>query len=952
MNGRDGSDRLDTLFEQQAARTPDAVALIDDEGETTFAELDAAANRIAALIRSSGTPDGAYVGVHMERSRRYVAGVLGAFKANAAAVPLPPSYPAERLRDILTHAKLDAVLVDHDSRQQPQLHAGLVDVRRDGDVPAPLPAPERRDPDRAAYVLCSSGSTGKPKLIVRSHRSFFHRLRWTWETHPYEPGEACCQKAHMTTTHAVYELFEPLLRGVPVLIVSDHEAKSLGTFWETIRRRRISRLLIVPSVLQASLDMPGFSAPTTIRVLVLMGEYVHPGLAARTAAAFPEPTRIYSIYGSTEASSTLVCDIRASVAQGGELALGLPIATDVRPYVLDDALQPVASGADGMLYIAGTALFAGYFGDPALTDDAFATLPNGERAYRTNDRVRCDAGGALRYLGRIDQTVKIRGFRVDLQEVENAMTRAPGVSRGAAVITNGQGGDAMLIGFVSPADVGTRDVFRTLREHLPDYMVPSRVIALHALPLTPSGKIDRRRLLEIWSAQLAAASPASLHVGSDTEREVAKAWSAALGHAEFDADSNFFEVGGTSLKTFAVMSALYKAFALDRRLLPDQAIYRHPTLAGLARFIDEVRAGRADVSSSQTSALVTLGKGSDAAAEPVFLISSAGGTLGAYEKLVKALSTTREIIGVRDPFLWGQRDPTQPFREWAAIYLDAIRERQPAGPYHIVAYSSAGAFGYEIARRLREAGEEVALLALIDPLAIDSSDKRRFGHFAFEARFGRPELARVLRFVRALYRRVFGGKAVQSVSTNDFAFTRDELDALRRELMASRKHLLQVSALMELNTGLPLALNPEDLEPLAPERYFEAFFAKIGAAIPDVDREMIERLVLQYQLQVRAQHRYRLSWYDGAIELFDPAGPYHGLLTLVFEPYVRELSVHRVALGAPDERTRELGRRFSNSVRSHFLSMRDDAFVASVARELEKRLQLQSGSSTVATSGR
>jgi thioesterase domain-containing protein len=406
----------------------------------------------------------------------------------------------------------------------------------------------------------------------------------------------------------------------------------------------------------------------------------------------------------------------------------------------------------------------------------------------------------------------------------------------------------------------------------------------------------------------------------------------------FDADSNFFEVGGTSLKTFSVMSKLQKAFGLERRQLSDNTIYRVPTLEGLARLIDDIRAGHAQAPSSDTSPLVTLKNGGDANAAPLFLISSAGGTLGAYEKLVRALATKREIIGVRDPFLWGERDPTQPFRDWAGLYLDAIRARQPKGPYYVVAYSSAGAFGYEIARRLRADGEDVALFGLIDPLAIDSRDKRRFGHFAFEARFRRPELARVLRLARSLYQRMFFRSDNASSFANDFSFSREEFNTLQRELMTNQKHLLQVSALMELNTGLPLALKPDDLAALKPDQYFDAFFAKVSAAIPDVDREMIERLVVQYQLQVRSQHRYRLQGYDGAVELFDPAGPYFGLLPLVFQPYVRDLSVHRVALGAPDDRTRELGKRFSNSVRSHFLSMRDDAFVAAVARELERRL--------------
>jgi acyl-coenzyme A synthetase/AMP-(fatty) acid ligase/thioesterase domain-containing protein len=863
----------------------------------------------------------------MERSARYVASVLGAFKANVAAVPLPPAYPGERLREILAFANLDAVLVDADA----SLPARLLDIRRASEAPAPRIAAAERDPNAPAYVLCSSGSTGKPKLIVRSHRSFFHRLRWTWETHPYNADETCCQKAHMTTTHAVYELFEPLLAGVPVVIISDLDAKTLETFWETIRLRRITRLLIVPSVLQASLEMPGFAAPAAIRVLVLMGEYVQPSLAARTVAAFPATTKIHSIYGSTEASSTLLCDVRAGVARGGELPLGVPLSADVRAEVLDEALAPAA---DGMLFIAGPALFSGYFGDAALTEAAFAMLAGGERAYRTNDRVRRDADGALTWLGRVDHTVKVRGFRVDLQEVENALARAPNVGQSAVVAANDRDGSAMLVGFVSPASVATSPVFRALRERLPDYMVPSRIVALDALPLTASGKIDRRALLETRTPE--AATPLAMRPLAETEREIATAWSAALGHSAFGVGSNFFEVGGTSLKTFSVMSKLRKAFGLERRELPDTAIYRSPTLEGLGRLIDDIRAGHART--SETSPLVTLKNGGNANAPPVFLISSAGGTLGAYEKLVGALATKREIVGVRDPFLWGERDPTQPFAEWAGLYLDAIRARQPKGPYSIVAYSSAGAFGYEIARLLRAAGEEVALFGLIDPLAIDSRDTRRFGHFAFEARFRRPELARVLRLARSLYQRLFLRNDETPLFANDFAFTREEFDALQRELMTSSKHLLQVSALMELNSGLPLALKPEDLAPLSPDRYFEAFLAKIAAAIPDVDRTMVERLVVQYQLQVRSQHRYRLQRYDGAVQLFDPEGAYRGLLPLVFAPYVKKLSVHTVALGAPDDRTRELGKRFSNAVRAHYLSMRDDTFVAAVARELEKHL--------------
>jgi non-ribosomal peptide synthetase component E (peptide arylation enzyme) len=746
-----------------------------------------------------------------------------------------------------------------------------------------------------------------------------------------------CQKAHMITTHAIYELFEPLLRGIPVCIISDQEAKTLEAFWDTIKRRAISRLLIVPSVLQASLDMPEFSAPD-LKVLILMGEYVHPVLARRTIAAFAQTTRIYSIYGSTEASSTLLCNVREWRDQGDELPLGEPISPDVRAYVLDDRLEPVDAGSKGMLYIAGTALFTEYFRDPALTEAAFVTLGSGERLYRTNDQVRRTSDGALQYLGRTDHVVKVRGFRVDLQEVEKVMARHPNVSHCAVIATDDRDGDAMLVAFVSPAAVPAAEVYRVLREQLPDYMVPSRVIGMDALPLTSSGKIDRRKLAESSKTSIAPAPSLSARPRSPTERTLADVWKEVLGHDAFDVDSNFFEVGGSSLKTFAVMSRVARALGLEGQRLPGNAIYQLPTIEGLASYIDSVREGRAQPMATDDSVLVTLKSGRDAGAAPLFVISSAGGTLGAYEKLIRALMTTREVIGVRDPFLWGKRDPTLGFQSWASLYVGAIRERQPKGPYYVVAYSSAGAFGYEIARRLRRTGEDVALLALIDPLAIDSSDKRRFGHWAFNARFMRPQLAPVARLGAWLNQILKRRKNDEATFANDFAFTREQFLELEAHLRADQKHILQLSALLELNTGLPIALTPTELAKLEPSRYFDALLVKMDALAPDVDKEMLGRLVVQYQLQVRSQHQYRLQWFDGTLVLFDPAGPYHGLLASLFRPYANRLVVHRPALGPPTDRVRELGNRFSNSVRSHFLSMRDDAYVQTVARELEKLL--------------
>lgn len=929
--------RLDQLFVEQATRTPQAPALLGEMGSMSFAELNRASDRLAMAIRSRGIRDGSFVGLHMERTSRYVVSVLAVLKANAAVVPLPPSYPYSRLREILAFAALDAIIDDHDTPLDPHLHERIWHAPDLGSIGAEMPKAVPGGPDEPAFVLCSSGSTGKPKMVVRSHRSFFHRLLWTWNTHPYEPGEVCCQKAYMTTTHAVYELFEPLLRGIPVCIIPDQQAKTLEPFWHVIRRQAISRLLLVPSVLQASLDMPGF-APPDIKVLVLMGEYVSARLAARAAAAFPLSTKIYSIYGSTEASSTLVCDVRKSVQLGGELPLGEPISPDIRTHVLDDDLAPVDAGAEGMLYLAGPALFSGYFRDPALTEAAFAMLDGGERVYRTNDRVRRTVANGLEFLGRVDHTVKIRGFRVDLQEVEKTIALLPAASQCAVIAKDDHDGSAALVAFVTPATVSPTDVYRLLREHLPDYMMPSRVIVLATIPLTANGKVDRRKLLETCNSRVESSG---FHAtGSETELRVATAWKTVLGHDTFEPDSNFFEVGGDSLKTFSLIARLRDAFGLERHQLPDNAIYRFPTIKGLASHIDDARLHRTAAMPLDESILVTLKSGSDASAPPLFVISSAGGTLGAYAKVVRALQTTREVIGVRDPFLWDKRDPTAGFRNWVTLYLDAIRGRQPEGPYYLLAYSSAAAFGYEIARQLRGSGAEVALLALIDPLAMDKDSKWRFGHWAMRARFMRRDFLPIVQAAGSLRRLLprRRSKNGRSAATNDFALTGEQFRQFETRVRTSREHILALSALLELNTGLPFAMTDSELDEVLPEQYVHALLDKVHRTAPDVDAVTIEKLIVQYQLQVKSQHHYRLQAFQGTLVLFDPEGPYQGLLALQFRPYVQRLIVHGVALASPAGCASELAKRFSGPLRSHYLCMRDDAFAQTLARKLEKLL--------------
>lgn len=928
----------------QARATPDAVALRHAGGELRFGELHARVERIASVLLARGIGAGCCVALQLERSPDYVACLLGVLQANAAVLPLPPSYPSARRREILAAARPQLLIDGGAGTSVADAPAGLArlgldELRRACASCTVLPEFPPGVGSQPAFVLCSSGSTGTPKMIVRSHASFLHRLDWTWTTHPYTDGEVCCQKSHMTTTHAVYELFEPLLCAVPVVLVGDEAVRDVRGFLAMLHAEGVTRMLIVPSLLRALLELPGFVAPT-LRVLVLMGEYVPAELAGRVLAAFPAPTCVYSIYGSTEASSTLLCDLRAELRPGAELPLGRPISPAVRAVVLDEALCPVAPGDTGVLHIGGPALFSGYFRDPEHTAAALVADPRGDgQLFDTRDRVRLGEDDSLQYVGRVDHTVKIRGFRVDLEEVERALQACPGVTHAAVVLVDAGRVSARLAGFYTPATLPAAELGAVLRERLPAYMLPAQLEATDALPLTPSGKVDRRELLA-RQAECSVEEGTGATFASATEEAVAVLWHEVLGHDRIRRDSGFFEVGGSSLSVFLLADRLRERFGMDRERLPETLVYERPVLADLAAHLDALARGERSAVPAADATLVTLRAAADATLEPVFLIASAGGTLGAYERLVKAVSTRRALVGVRDPFVWGARDPLAGFGAWVEGYVRAVVQRQPVGALRLVAYSSAGAFGWEIAERLRARGREVALLALIDPLGIDLRSKRRYGYWAMRARFMRPSFRRIVvagGWLRAVWRRMLPA-AGSARNADASGIPAQEFQRLAARAQRSRQHVLGFSLLLELNSGLPFALG----DALAPEAesaaHLPALLERVKSVAPEIDSDTITRMLVQYSLQTGAQNAYRLPRCVAPVVLFEPDGPAHGLLRAQLLGSARRLRAKTLPVSWPVGRAHALDAAFSPRMRQHYLCMRDELFVRGLATELGRLL--------------
>ncbi|MDL1859440.1 hypothetical protein FBR04_00230 [Betaproteobacteria bacterium PRO7] len=940
MHGRNLQLRLDRQFVDQAKRTPDRVALIQGDQVMTYGELDTQSARAAVGLRASGIGAGAMVGLHVERSIDWAIGVLAILRAHATVLPLPPNYPAARLRAILAESCAHAVVHSRATPIGPQLARSPLDLH-DLCTQAPkssaVTVADAGDPDQPAFLLCSSGSTGLPKMIVRSHRSFFHRLSWSWERHPFASDEVGCHKAHPTTTHGIYELFEPLLRGIPTVVVADHQARDLEQFWELVRSLGVTRLLIVPTAMKASLELPGFQPPA-LKVLVLMGEHLPPGLAQRIRSVFPDGTRLYSIYGSTEASSTLVCDLRQFVDADHELPLGQPISPDIGVHVLDSNRQPVAQGEVGRLYISGPALFSGYWGQPDLTAQVLVRDPrNGTILYDTRDDVRQVADGNIVFVGRADDTVKIRGYRVELSEVERAINACPGVTQ-AAVVVNAQGdADAALVGFFTPRSVSVSAVFQTLHQSLPPYMLPAALVGMDAFPLTDRSKLDRKRLLADYRGSEAAQHKDTTFSG--LERRVAAAWERTLGHRRFDRYSSFFEVGGTSLTAAVLVHRLREAFALQREQLPEQFAYRYPTVTSMARRLSMPSSEAGLGFTGESSLLVTMRRQSNKAMPPLFCVASAGGTVGAYRKLAAALGYEGGVVGIRDPYVTGERDPTQSFDRWVDLYVDAIRNRQPDGPYCIAAYSSAGAFGLELARRLRARGADVAVLALIDPLGIEGDRWWRYGWWVWRSTHSRAWVRKLTRLIGRS--RFLAGPLMRRLASRrtgaSFAMSPQELRQLQRDTAVARGHLMALAALMELNSGLPVDLSDVEVPSEPEDSALRILQTRVAAVMPGIDVETIERIAIQYTIQARAQRAYAISPYDGFALLIEPVTPYAGLIEAQLRPYFKCMRVVRLALGTPDARAAMIAKRFG-TLAPHFLCMRDDHFAALLAQELDRAL--------------
>ncbi|MBW8877601.1 MAG: amino acid adenylation domain-containing protein, partial [Acidobacteria bacterium] len=582
---------LHELIEAQAERTPDQTAVVYGEESLTYRELCRAADRLAQRLRGAGVGVDGVVGVLAERSLEMVVGLLAVLKAGGAYLPLDPDYPAERLAFMLADSKTPVVLAQE--RLLPRLpeHAARVlpldGVAQGGGGEAPWQASGAR-PESLAYVIYTSGSTGRPKGTMNSHRGIVNRLVWMQQRYGLNSADRVLQKTPYSFDVSVWELFWPLLSGARLVMALPGGHQDPSYLARTIQSEGITTTHFVPSMLEAFLEAPGLEACAASLVRVMAsGEALPLELTRRFFARLPG-VELHNLYGPTEAAVDVTS--RACDAEDRRVPIGRPVANTAM-HVVDGELGTVPVGVGGELLIGGVQVGRGYLSRPDLTAEKFIPDPfsdePGARLYRTGDLGRWLSSGELEYLGRIDHQVKLRGFRIELGEIESQL-RSLGLVREAVVLAReDRPGDKRLVAYVVGREGLALDTAR-LRERLasklPEYMVPSAFVVLDWLPLTASGKVDRRAL----PAPEMGERGEYVAPRTEIERWLCEIWEELLGVERVGIEDNFFDLGGHSLLATQVVSRVRSALGVE---VPLRTIFECPTIEGLSARLPEVNEG-------------------------------------------------------------------------------------------------------------------------------------------------------------------------------------------------------------------------------------------------------------------------------------------------------------------------------------------------------------------------
>ena len=692
-------------FEEQARAFPDRIAVSDGAVTWTYAELNRRANRVARRIVAEIGPGPANVALLFSHGAPMIAGMLGALKAGKAYVPIEPGYPRERLDFLLESSEARAVVAGIiETPLAVDLGRGQLPIIPFGDDD-PLGSDDNLDlavtPDALAYLLYTSGSTGQPKGVMQNHRNVLHFIRAYVNNLAVGPQDRLVLLASFAFDAAVMDIYGALFAGAELHPI-DVKETGLGALARVIEARKITVYHSTPTLyrhlLAAAPRERGFS---DVRVVVLGGEEAVRRDLEAFRERFPRDAVLINGLGPTESTVTLQAFFDATTrTSGNTLPVGYPV-DDTAILLLDAGGKPGKIRGEIAVRSAFTAL--GYWRAPALSAAAFGPDPEGgtQRIYRTGDLGRILPDGQLEFLGRRDHQVKIRGIRVEPGEIETTLAQHPAVRESVVIARDDATGAKVLVAYVVAPGATVAELRSFLQEKLPAPLVPATFVALDALPLTSTGKVDRLAL----PALLVSAVPATEVAAPEQAIQVRlqRIWERVLGVTTIGVHDDFFDRGGHSLLALRLFLEIEKDLG---KALPLAVLFRAPTIAALAAVL-----AREGVESSWPSLVPIEARGSRT---PFFCVHAIGANVLNYRLLSRHLGDQQPFYGLQSRGLDGAHDPHDCLEEMAAAYLQEVRAVQPHGPYLIGGGSSGGIVAWEMAQQLRAAGEEVALLALID----------------------------------------------------------------------------------------------------------------------------------------------------------------------------------------------------------------------------------------------
>ncbi|HHP5655054.1 TPA: enterobactin non-ribosomal peptide synthetase EntF [Klebsiella quasipneumoniae] len=710
---------LSALVADQARKTPDAPALADANWQFSYREMRQQVVALAQLLRQRGVKPGDSVAVALPRSVFLTLALHGIVEAGAAWLPLDTGYPDDRLRMMLEDARPSLLIASADQLARLSDIPGLESLCYQQPLAVVDDAPlALSKPDHTAYIIFTSGSTGRPKGVMVGQTAIVNRLLWMQDRYPLSAQDVVAQKTPCSFDVSVWEFWWPFIAGAQLVMAEPEAHRDPQAMQQFFARYGVTTTHFVPSMLAAfvaSLDADSVAACRTLRRVFCSGEALPTELCREWERLTGAP--LHNLYGPTEAAVDVswypACGPELAAVTGSSVPIGWPVwNTGLR--ILDAAMRPVPPGVAGDLYLTGIQLAQGYLGRPDLTASRFIADPfaPGERMYRTGDVARWLANGAVEYLGRSDDQLKIRGQRIELGEIDRAMSALLDVAQAVshACVFNqaaATGGDArQLVGYLvsdSGLPLDTAALKARLAEQLPPHMVPVVLMQLAELPLSANGKLDRKALpLPTLGGERSGRPP---EPGMETL--VAAAFSQLLGCEVNDIDADFFALGGHSLLAMRLAAQLSRQLA--RQLTPGQVMVAS-TVGKLSALL------AADLSDEQAQrlGLDTLLPLRESEGPTLFCFHPASGFAWQFSVLARYLSPRWSITGIQSPRPQGPMASAASLDEVCEHHLQTLLAQQPHGPYYLFGYSLGGTLAQGIAARLRQRGEAVAFLGLLD----------------------------------------------------------------------------------------------------------------------------------------------------------------------------------------------------------------------------------------------